>query len=127
MELLTTPAKHASALEQALFVETNILNTRIGALQKINREYEAQVNALREYIKDNGTNPVLINIAEIFEIELTKEISGTATFEITWTATVPLDFDADDFEISFDAVSNSSEAEEFDFDETCIDIQLEDY
>ena len=65
-------------------------------------------------------------IADLLDITLLKEIQGTATCEITWTALVPLNFDAEDLEISFDVSCNTYEAEDFDYNEDCLDITGED-
>ena len=65
-------------------------------------------------------------IAELLDITLMKEIQGTATCEISWTAMVPLNFDADDFEISFSVDCDTYEAEDFDYNEDSVDISGED-
>ena len=65
-------------------------------------------------------------IADLLDITLLKEIQGTATCEITWTAMVPLNFDADDFEISFSVDCDTYEAEDFDYNEDSVDISGED-
>lgn len=65
-------------------------------------------------------------IARLLDITLMKEIAGTATFEISWTAQVPLDFDADDFEITFDVNCETYEAEEFDWNEDNCEVNGED-
>ena len=59
----------------------------------------------------------LKEIARLLDITLMKEIAGAALCEISWTAQVPLDFDADDFEISFDVNCETYEAEDFDYTE----------
>ena len=65
-------------------------------------------------------------IAELLDITLMKEIQGTALCEISWTAQVPLDFDADDFEISFDVNCETYEAEDFDYNEDNTEVSGED-
>ena len=65
-------------------------------------------------------------IARLLDITLTKEIQGTAVCEISWTASVPLDFDADDFEISFDVNCETYEAEDFDYNEDNCEVSGED-
>ena len=65
-------------------------------------------------------------IAELLDITLMKEIAGTALHEISWTAQVPLDFDADDFEISFDVNCETYEAEDFDYNEEHTSVHGED-
>lgn len=65
-------------------------------------------------------------IARLLDITLLKEIQGTATYEISWTAQVPLDFDADDFEISFDVNCDTYEAEDFDYNEVNTEVDAED-
>lgn len=65
-------------------------------------------------------------ICDLLEIELTKTISGTAVYEISWSATVPLDFDADSMEISFDVNCESYEAEDFDWNEDNCEVNGSD-
>ena len=65
-------------------------------------------------------------IADLLDITLLKESQGTATYEISWTAQVPLGFDADDFEISFDVNCETYEAEEFDWNEDNCEVNGED-
>jgi hypothetical protein len=65
-------------------------------------------------------------IADLLDISLTKSVTGTATFSISFTAQVPLDFDSDDFQISFSAECDSYEAEDFEWTEEDTDIECED-
>ena len=65
-------------------------------------------------------------IAELLDITLMKEIAGTAKYEISWTAQVPLDFDADDMEISFDVNCETYDAEDFDYNEENTEVCGED-
>ena len=65
-------------------------------------------------------------IADLLDITLLKEIQGTATCEISWTAMVPLNFDADDFEISFSVDCDTYEAEDFDYNEDNCEVSGED-
>ena len=78
------------------------------------------------YSEDGEIPDCLVDIARILDIELTKQISGTASFEISWTAQVPLDFDPDDFEISFDVNCDTYEAEDFSWDEENTEVNAED-
>lgn len=78
------------------------------------------------YSEDGEIPDHLIDIARILEIELTKAISGTASFEISWYAQVPLDFDPDDFEISFDVNCETYEAEDFSWEEENTEVNAED-
>jgi septal ring factor EnvC (AmiA/AmiB activator) len=94
-------------------------------------EIQMKVDAVRGYIADlyssNGEiDDDIKEIAGYLDIELTKEISGTATFEISFTAQVPLDFDADDFELSFDVSCDTYEAEDFEWNEDDTSISAED-
>ena len=65
-------------------------------------------------------------IADLLDITLLKEIQGTALCEISWTAQVPLDFDADDFEISFDVNCEEYDAEDFDWNEEHTSVHAEE-
>lgn len=82
---------------------------------------------MRDFYSENGEmNEDLEEIARLLDIELTKEISGTARYEISFTAQVPLDFDADDIEISFDVSCDSYDVEEFDWNEDDHDVSAEE-
>lgn len=82
---------------------------------------------MRDFYSENGEmNEDLEEIARLLGIDLTKEISGTATFTISFTANVPLDFDADDFEISFDVNCDSYDAEDFEWNEDDIEVNAEE-
>ena len=65
-------------------------------------------------------------IADLLDITLLKEIQGTALCEISWTALVPLNFDADDMEISFSVECDTYEAEDFDYNEDNCEVSGED-
>ena len=83
--------------------------------------------AIRDFYSENGdVSEELVQIAELLNITLTKRISGTASFEISWSANVPLDFDASDFEISFDVDCEPYEAEDFDWQEENTEVNGED-
>ena len=78
------------------------------------------------YSMEGSVSEEIINIAHLLDITLLKEVSGTATFEITWTAQVPLDFDANDMEISFTVDCESYDVEGFDWNEDNCEVSGED-
>lgn len=78
------------------------------------------------YSEDGEIDDRVKEIAEYLGITLTKRISGDATFTISWSAQVPLDFDPDDFEISFDVDCDTYEAEDFEWNEENTDINAEE-
>jgi hypothetical protein len=99
--------------------------------QRLLNELEMKIQAVKGFIADlystNGEiDDDIKEIAGYLDIELTKSVTGTATFQISFTAEVPLDFDADDFEISFSAECESYEAEGFEWNEDDTNIQCED-
>lgn len=90
-----------------------------------------KIEGVRDFILDaagrfNGIGDDLTAVAELLDIELTKTVSGTAVYEISWSATVPLDFDADSMEISFDVNCESYEAEDFDWNEDNCEVNGSD-
>ena len=94
-------------------------------------EISMKVDAVKGFIADiyssNGDiDDDIKEIAGYLDIELTKSITGTATFQISFTAQVPLDFDADDLEISFSAECDSYEAEDFEWNEDDTTVEAED-
>jgi hypothetical protein len=94
-------------------------------------EIHMKVDAVKGYINDlyssiGEIDDEVKEIARYLDIELTKEISGTATFEISFTTLVPLDFDANDLELSFSVDCDSHEAEDFEWNEEDTSIYAED-
>lgn len=94
-------------------------------------EIEQQVRNVRGHIEDiysmNGElDDDIKMIAELLDISLTKEITGTATFSISFTAKIPLGMDPDNFELSFDVDCDTYEAENFDWYEENTDVTAEE-
>lgn len=94
-------------------------------------EAEQKIDNVKGYFADmvsagDALTSEMKDIADLLEIELTKTISGTAIYEISWSATVPLDFDADSMEISFDVECESYEAEDFDWNEDNCEVNGSD-
>lgn len=94
-------------------------------------ELQQKIANVKGYIFDlysmNGDIDAEIKeIAELLDITLLKEVQGTATYEISWTALVPLNFDADDLEISFEVSCDSYEAEDFEWNEDNCEVSGED-
>jgi hypothetical protein len=95
--------------------------------QDLQRKINNAAGVIRDYISENGeVTDELGDIARMLDIPLTKEISGTATFEISFTARIPLDMDADDFEISFDVNCESYEADDFEWNEEDTSVSAEE-
>lgn len=78
------------------------------------------------YSEDGEVDDRVKEIAEYLGITMTKRISGDATFTISWSAQVPLDFDPDDFEISFDVDCDSYEADDFEWQEENTEVNGEE-
>jgi hypothetical protein len=107
------------------------LQMNFDAARSRNEDLIRQINNVRGYVHDlysmNGDIADDVKeIAELLDIEMTKSISGTATFEISFTAQVPLDFDPSDFELSLDVSCDSYEADDFEWNEENTDIDCED-
>jgi hypothetical protein len=95
--------------------------------KELNYKAQGVKGVILDYISENGeVTDELKEIARILDMTLTKEIAGTAIYEITFTARVPLDFDADDIEITFDVDCNSYEAEDFDWNEDNCEVNAEE-
>lgn len=107
-----------------------LISNFTNANQRAN-DFAQSIDEVRDYIIDaangfNGLSDDLREIANLLNIELTKTISGTAIYEISWSATVPLDFDADSMEISFTVDCESYEAEDFDWNEDNCEVNGSD-
>ena len=139
---MTTPVDEPTAVVLPTYAElesqvTNLKET-VDRLQRnwdyannANSELRQKIANVKGYLFDvysetGNIEEELKEIADLLDITLTKEIAGTATFEISWTAQVPLDFDADDFEISFDVNCETYDAEEFDWNEDNCEVNGED-
>lgn len=119
-------------------VEIVNLKQQVATLENLREHWQRQHNELRikvdnvkgyffDLYSENGhIEDEIKYIAELLDITLMKEIAGTAKYEINWTAQVPLDFDADDFEISFDVNCETYEAEDFDYNEDSTEVCGED-
>lgn len=115
-----------TAKAENLRLEQNMDSFRSQTLD-YQRKIKNVEGVIRDYYSENGeVSEELTQIAELLEITITKRISGTATFEISWSASVPLDFDADDFEISFDVDCESYEADDFEWHEESTEVNGED-
>ena len=129
---LTTPAE-SPTMEALVRMErdNDALRERYqSALNEIS-EFKTKTKnvegVIRDYYSENGEMlDELTKIAEYLDITITKRISGSATFEISWSAQVPLDFDADDFEISFDVDCDTYEADDFEWHEENAEVTGED-
>ena len=118
----TETSDHITALQQR--VDSQIIH--IESLKKSIARYVHQIQNVKDYITEvyQETDLVpdsLAEVARILEIQLTKLISGEATFTISWTAQVPLEFDPDDMEITF-SVDCQSDVEDFEWLEESTDI-----
>ena len=113
------------------------INTLEREVERLNRyvrmhgDLSIQIGNVEGYIKDqydiNGElSEDLTEVASLLGIELTKEISGTFSLEVSWTATVPLGFDAGDMQISYSLECESYDAEDFDFNEDSMEVSGED-
>ena len=113
---------HIAALQKRVdsqSIQINSLNTsltrKIHQIQNV-KEYITEV-----YLETDKVPDELAEIARMLQIQLTKPISGEATFTISWTAQVPLDFDPDDMEITF-SVDCQSDVEDFEWLEESTDV-----
>lgn len=98
-----------------------------GQVRSLVQEIDSVQGYIRDLYSENGEIPDYVEeIAGYLGIEMTKEIAGTATYTISFTAQVPLDFDADDIEISFDVSCDSYDVEEFDWTEENIEVEAEE-
>lgn len=133
-----TPVPPTPEAWAALQSENNRLNDDIERVRGLyassstsTQEYRQKIDNVKGYIRDiysedGEVDDRVKDIAGLLNIELTKSISGTAIFEISWTADVPLDFDPDDFEISFDVNCDTYEADNFDWDEENTSVSAEE-
>lgn len=114
-----------------LTTDRDRVQSNFDATLRMNQELNQKISNVRGYIFDlysmhGDVSDDVKEIAEYLGIELTKRIQGTATYTIEFTAEVPLDFDADDFEVSFSVECDSYEADNFDWTEVDTEVSAED-
>lgn len=123
---------------EELSLQINTLQREVERLTNVNNSYYSTISEhrlkidnvkglIRDYISaGDQIEDQTREICDLLDIELTKTISGTAIYEISWSATVPLDFDADSMEISFDVNCESYEVEDFDWNEDNCEVHGSD-
>jgi hypothetical protein len=137
----STPAMADETLRESFdrqAVEIVNLKQQIATLENLREHWQREHNELRlkidnvrgyflDLYSENGSiEDEIKEIARLLGITLMKQIAGTSTCEISWTAMVPLDFDAEDMEISFDVNCDSYEADDFEWHVEDIDVTGED-
>lgn len=113
---------HIAALQQRVdsqSIQINSLNMSL--TRKIHQIQNVKDYITEVYQETDSVPDELAEVARILEIQLTKPVSGEATFTISWTAQVPLDFDPDDMEITF-SVDCQSDVEDFEWLEESTDV-----
>ena len=93
--------------------------------------FETKIDNVRNYILDEYAMEGMLHtqleeVANMLDITLTKKIQGEANIRITYTAEVPLNFDGNDFELSYEISCDSYEAENFEFDEEYFEYETGD-
>jgi hypothetical protein len=136
LDLLGAPIQDPTREE--LSIQINTLQREVERLQgnferarARSSELELRISNVRGHIMDmysiNGElDEDAEEIARMLDIELTKRISGTATFEISFSADVPLGFDTRNFEISFDVDCDTYEAENFSWETEAHDVNADE-
>jgi hypothetical protein len=107
------------------------LQTNFQSALSRNHDLNTKISNVRGHILDlysmNGEiDDDMEEVARLLDIQLTKRIQGEANLRITYTAEVPLDFDVNDFELSYEINCESYEAESFDFDEEYFEYESGD-
>lgn len=113
-----TEILHLKAQNDSLRSELHDLRIKIGNAGGVISDYYSENGEITDELRD---------IANYLGIPLTKSIGGTATYEISWTAQVPLDFDPEDFEITFDVNCETYEADDFEWNEENTEVNAEDW
>jgi len=117
---------YAHGKAEILRLEQNVTWFRDQA-RDLERKIGNAAGVIRDYISENGeVTDELGDIAKYLDVPLTKEIVGTATYEITFTARVPLDFEPSDLEVTFDVDCDSYEAEDFSWNEDNCEVNAEE-
>lgn len=126
-EIIDRQAAEITNLKQSLATAENMR----GHWERRHNELQQKIANVKGHIFDMYSMNGEIDedtkaIADLLDITLLKEIQGTALCEISWTALVPLNFDADDMEISFSVECDTYEAEDFDYNEDNCEVSGED-
>lgn len=117
------PEPQAAVYTQADMDATQaILDIKREQLDALNR----RVGYVEEYIKDifnsdGSISTEVTEIARMLDIELTRQIEGTVTVELSYSMVLPLGTDVDDLEFSVHLNCDTYEAEDFEWNEDMID------
>lgn len=89
-------------------------------------DYRRKIGNVEGYIKDifdseGRISEEVSEIARMLDIELTRQVEGTVTVELSYSLVLPLGTDVDDLEFSVDLNCDTYEAEEFEWNEDMID------
>ena len=124
----------AEPTREELSIQINTLQReveRLGRYVALSNDLQLKIDNVKGYManiysEDGEIDDRVRDIAGYLDIPLTKNISGTASIEISWTAQVPIDFDADSIDISFDVDCGSYEADDFDWQTENEEVNGED-
>ena len=127
----STPAPTAdekiAALRDDLDSMTKLYNRADAKVTELHRMIKnVNDHILDVYAMNGSLDEDIKAIAELLDIALTKRITGSYTVEIEFSADVPLDFDNDDFALSYEISCDSYEADNFDYSEVNADWTVED-
>ena len=89
-------------------------------------DYRRKIGNVEGYIKDifdseGRISEEISEIARMLDIELTRQVDGTVTVELSYSLVLPLGIEVDDLEFSVDLNCDTYEAEEFEWNEDMID------
>lgn len=127
----STPAPTAdekiAALRDDLDSMTKLYNRADAKVTELHRMIKnVHDHILDVYAMNGNLDDDIKGIAELLDIALTKRITGSYTVEIEFSADVPLDFDNDDFALSYEISCDSYEADNFDFIEVSVRSYVEE-
>lgn len=123
MTMYNSDTDHIAALQQRVDSQSIQINSLNNSLTRKIHQIQNVKEYISEVYQEVGMTVLveLTEIAKMLDIQLTKPISGEATFTISWRAQVPLDFDPDDMEITF-SVDCQSDVEDFEWVEESTDV-----
>ena len=136
MEFQSTPPQYVNKDDyDKVLVERDNLKDMLEHSRNANVSLNNRIESFKSEIKEFVVNGItadyvstddLKELAEMFEIPLTQDVTFTATVSFSVSATVPLDFDLDeienlDFTASLDYNGSDLQDLEFDYSEVVIE------
>lgn len=124
-------AAHRQEID-AMTKEGERMQVLINSLQSKVNSFIEKNNQIKDYIREAylesdayDASEILIKVAKILNISLTKRMQGEARICVTYVVEVPIDFDPDSLDLSYTISCDTYEAESFEVSEEYFEYDTE--